>query len=118
MSIEEFILRIHACKGIGRAVAFKIYQFILRTKCIPKFEDLVQLLDRKVAIANDIQIKLSSKETTKRLQETLAFSNYITIFDKAYPQKLREIYQAPLVLFYRGNLELLRFPSLAVVGAR
>lgn len=118
MSIEEFILRIQACQGIGRAVASKIYQFILQTKCIPQFEDLVQLVDGKIAIASDIQVKLTSKETTQRLQRTLAFSKYITIFDKAYPQKLRETYQAPLVLFYRGNLELLKFPSLAIVGAR
>lgn len=43
---------------------------------------------------------------------------FITINDKAYPQQLREIKSAPFVLFYLGNLELLKQKQLAVVGTR
>lgn len=42
----------------------------------------------------------------------------ITIFDKNYPDNLKEIYNPPAVLFYRGNLDCLRRDCLAVVGAR
>lgn len=42
----------------------------------------------------------------------LAFS------DPAYPALLREIADPPLVLYARGNLEILGRPSIAVVGAR
>lgn len=44
--------------------------------------------------------------------------NILLYNDEAYPQLLREIPDAPLMLFYRGDLSLLHNPSLAVVGAR
>jgi len=43
---------------------------------------------------------------------------YFTIYDKEYPQLLREIPDCPAILFIRGNIEVLRLPSLAVVGSR
>lgn len=41
-----------------------------------------------------------------------------SILDKIYPLVLKEIYNPPTLLFYQGNLELLKFPKLAVVGTR
>jgi DNA processing protein len=38
--------------------------------------------------------------------------------DPAYPPLLREIPDAPLLLYYKGNPELLRGPAVAVVGSR
>ena len=38
--------------------------------------------------------------------------------DPRYPQRLREIASSPPALFYRGDLELLGVPQLAVVGSR
>ncbi|MCI5775825.1 MAG: DNA-processing protein DprA [Aerococcus sp.] len=42
----------------------------------------------------------------------------ITILDINYPERLREIYQSPPVLFVQGNMQWLQSPSLAVVGCR
>lgn len=43
----------------------------------------------------------------------------LTILDEEYPQKLKDIYDPPFVLYYRGNKSLLsRKKSLAVVGTR
>lgn len=42
----------------------------------------------------------------------------VSIFDDIYPQKLREIYRPPLLLFCRGNLDLLNTKSVGIVGAR
>lgn len=44
--------------------------------------------------------------------------DFVTIIDDDYPDKLREIYDAPQVLFLKGNKELLRMDSIAVVGTR
>lgn len=44
--------------------------------------------------------------------------HYLTYFDAEYPELLREIYNPPLVLFYKGNLEILTKKALAIVGAR
>ena len=41
-----------------------------------------------------------------------------SILDDCYPWDLSEIYDAPALLFYKGNLDLLKFPKVAVVGSR
>src|ERR1700743_2714990 len=38
--------------------------------------------------------------------------------DAAWPQRLSEIYDPPLVLFVRGNVEALSHPGIAIVGTR
>ena len=41
-----------------------------------------------------------------------------SILDDVYPWDLCEIYDAPTLLFYQGNLNLLEMPKIAVVGSR
>lgn len=43
---------------------------------------------------------------------------YISYVDETYPPQLREIYDPPVVLFYRGSLPDLFCPLAAVVGTR
>ena len=45
-------------------------------------------------------------------------ASFLHIGDSAYPALLREIPDAPLVLYYRGNTALLQGPCIGVVGAR
>jgi len=45
-------------------------------------------------------------------------SALITFGDPEYPERLREIYDPPPVLWVRGAVELLARPSIAVVGTR
>lgn len=41
----------------------------------------------------------------------------VTVFDSNYPERLRQIYDPPVTLYYRGKFRLSEF-SIAVVGAR
>ena len=43
---------------------------------------------------------------------------YITIFDEDYPKSLRRLRFPPWVLYYRGDLSLLKYPSITIVGSR
>ena len=52
----------------------------------------------------------------KRLQEKRV--KVLTILDGGYPQRLKEIYLSPIVLFYRGNLSLINQRAVAIVGSR
>ena len=45
-------------------------------------------------------------------------ASFLHIGDSAYPALLREIPDAPLVLYYRGDISLLQGPCIGVVGAR
>lgn len=42
----------------------------------------------------------------------------ITIQDKCYPEKLRNIYDSPVVLFVKGNEKILNKKSIAIIGSR
>jgi DNA processing protein len=49
---------------------------------------------------------------------TAAGAVVISVDDPEYPARLREIYDPPVVLYVRGNAELLAQPGIAVVGTR
>ena len=42
----------------------------------------------------------------------------IHIYDKLYPEKLKDIYDKPIVLYVKGNKEILNEFSLAIIGCR
>ena len=42
----------------------------------------------------------------------------LTIYDKEYPKKLKEIYDPPVVLYVKGNKEILKEKAIAMVGCR
>ncbi len=52
------------------------------------------------------------KETEKK-QVQIFFST-----DKNYPSRLKSLYDAPAVLFYKGNADLNHFRSIGIVGTR
>lgn len=47
-----------------------------------------------------------------------AGAKYLTIFDGEYPEMLREINNAPAILFYKGELSALSKDNIAVIGSR
>src|SRR5690606_32003767 len=58
----------------------------------------------------------------QRLDDTLAWleqpgHHLLTLADPAYPQKLLDIHDPPLVLYVNGDASLLNAPSLAMVGS-
>jgi DNA processing protein len=60
--------------------------------------------------------RATAEDEMKRTLE--AGGSVLTPEDPAYPERLREIYDPPAVLWIRGNAELLARPGIAVVGTR
>lgn len=56
----------------------------------------------------------------ERVQEQLRVSAYGVLYeqDDAYPAQLRQIYDPPPMLFYRGDVSLLSKRQIAIVGSR
>ncbi|GBG97211.1 DNA-processing protein DprA [Lactococcus termiticola] len=54
------------------------------------------------------------KDLRKQFSRFPSFS----ILDEAYPERLRQIYDPPTLLFYLGNLKLLEQEKIAFVGSR
>lgn len=44
--------------------------------------------------------------------------NVLSIFDENYPQLLKEIYDPPILLYFRGDINVLKDQSIAIVGSR
>jgi DNA processing protein len=64
----------------------------------------------------DGKAKTVAQEEIERLSQ--AGGDFITHDDAAYPERLREIYDPPAVLWYRGDIRLLSHAGIAVVGTR
>jgi DNA processing protein len=62
------------------------------------------------------EAKKAADEELERVAATGA--TLVTYHDEAYPERLREIYDPPPLLWVRGDTALLARPALAVVGTR
>lgn len=75
--------------GIGLATADSIVQF-----------NRWDLVEKYVKKAEQLQVTV------------------ISLLDECYPKRLLQIYDAPLILWVKGSLEVLDSPGLAIVGTR
>lgn len=62
-----------------------------------------------------IQKAITAKEKVDR---NIELQKAITILDEEYPEELLELRYPPYVLFYEGNIELLKRRKCSVVGSR
>ena len=67
------------------------------------------------ALGTGRSIQLANEEIARA---TAADIGLVALDDPAYPPRLRQIYDPPLVLYVRGNADALSFPGVAVVGTR
>ncbi len=67
------------------------------------------------AIATGKSAELAREEIAKAAAEKITVAS---LEDPTYPPRLKEIYDPPLVLYVRGNAELLSQPGIAMVGTR
>ena len=86
-------------------------------------EDDDELALRDLAVVSECRNPALFMEKYNRLDDDILrkdFEKYpsFSILDDVYPWDLSEIYNAPALLFYQGNLKLLDLPKVAVVGSR
>ncbi|WP_024344083.1 DNA-processing protein DprA [Streptococcus equinus] len=78
---------------------------------------------RDMAVASKCKNPILFMEKYKSLDSKSlrkVFNQYpsISILDDEYPIELKNCYNPPVLLFYQGNVDLLKRPKMAVVGAR
>ncbi len=116
----QYLLALHSIDGLG-SVRLKA---ILDNFKDPKLgweangDEL-----RKIGIPrNTIEILIETRRNfnPEKYMEDIQKSGikWITIYDESYPKLLKEIYDPPVILYYRGNLDCLNKKCLAVVGTR
>lgn len=109
---NKFLLHLSLTKGLGAFGKQRLYQFAKRHQWW-QFDSLEVRLLAQTTKSNDW-----NEWTNDRLQEIESTHQYITIEDEDYPEVLRHVPTPPIVLFYKGNLQLLKREMLAIVGAR
>ena len=114
-------LKLLACEGIGVLNARKL---------IEHFGSVVAVFDENQSfdsLENPVlEKRLKSSIATlnqKLVEEELQFISdnklkVVGVLDENYPRLLKECPDAPIVLFYKGDLALLNRKSIAVVGTR
>lgn len=71
-------------------------------------EKIINILDKKYKIGLDAYIKYMRQNDI----------DIITVYDKEYPKKLKNIYDKPIVIYIKGNKEILNQKNIAIVGTR
>lgn len=70
-------------------------------------------------VADDLIAKKNKINPDTALEEMLKENvDAITINDARYPELLKEIYDPPAIIYYKGNIDILNTPSVGVVGSR
>lgn len=97
----------------------QFYELFMRLEEDMSLNESFVLGDLKYSLPEETNKWIESMDwdlEIKRLQEQKV--KVLTILDGAYPQRLKEIYLPPIVLFYRGNLSLVNQRAVAIVGSR
>lgn len=69
-------------------------------------------------IHNGEYVKILNAIKNNEEYKKLDIDNCITIYDELYPKELLDLKYPPLVLYYKGNLNLLKEEKIGVVGSR
>lgn len=113
------LLFLKQLKGIGNASINRKYAIPLEK--IESFEACVDMVRRIDAQIPESDIEKAIMQTEKKFDEIfndLSIS-VITIFDENYPTKFRDLKEKkPVILYVKGNAEILEKKNIAVVGTR
>ncbi|MDN6899766.1 DNA-processing protein DprA [Oenococcus sicerae] len=126
MKLRDYLLILHAVLSTAKQEHF-FYNYILNNQLseddLPlsqaDFTDLLVKYDN-YQFLNGSVIKAHADKVMNFIdhQEKYRKLKFLAICDTQYPKQLKEIYQAPIILFYEGDLAFLKSPMLTVVGTR
>ncbi|MCA9765572.1 MAG: DNA-processing protein DprA [Carnobacterium sp.] len=116
--IEQHIFHLAHCRGIGPISQVRMVAALVDDQTLTAY----QLAQSAHLSTKNKQAFLESyvRIEPERLKKKYAYQNihWITILDSHYPEYLKQIYNPPALLFYRGDIRLLKNDLLAIVGPR
>lgn len=111
-NFELFRLKNAGMTNLGVNKLLKFYQEHPEKLTLRQMAQIAQLKS-----VPDFIEKYKSQDASELRKNYRKFPSF-SILDNIYPERLREIYNPPVLLFYQGNLDLLKQPKLAFVGSR
>ena len=116
MNLKEFCLRLKLQQGLGITTIGKIAANFTAGEEVTV--DKIESLSLKSNIQNLVLAAMKNDKFNSWIERIELQCDVITIFDTIYPNALREMYNAPTLLFTRGDLSLLKKEITVIVGAR
>lgn len=122
MDKKDIYLCIESIKGISNVTLGKIIDEVGNVEEIMNLskKDIYNLKNISLNIKENL-VKYISRFNLHEIKEKLYKNSiqYICIEDKEYPEKLKNIYSPPLLLFYKGDLSVINNNlNIAMVGSR
>jgi len=124
MEERQLLIYLHSLNGIGWKTISRLHSYL---DSIKELNDLQPL---ELSMATGIELSQAEKiRGALQPDKLIAFNllldkwkekgiNIITYYDPDYPLHLKEIAQAPWVIYTIGDTDLLEQPALAIVGTR
>lgn len=116
MKKTEFLLKLKLQKGIGYVKLLTIANQLTDETEI-EFEELEQI-ELTEELMDACYRAFQDDQLDQMVQQIEQQCDVISFFDEAYPEKLRQIYRPPMVLFTRGDISLLQKEIITIVGSR
>ncbi|MBE9387967.1 DNA-processing protein DprA [Vagococcus salmoninarum] len=117
MNLKTFIYHLKHTQGISNLSLLKIIEHCLTTAQTElTFAELAALV--KIPQEKRQLVEASLYDSQANGVELSSDCGMVTIIDQDYPEPLKEVYNPPAALFYQGNIQLLKEPSIAIVGSR
>lgn len=121
MDNRDVLIWLNSISGVGSITIDKLEQYF------GELSYLWEVSSKELSKINGLNKKtitnMINNRNSEYYNEILQLANnkgvnIITIYDNEYPNKLKNIYNEPKVLYVKGSLSLLDKPSLAIVGSR
>lgn len=116
---RKLLLKLHLCQGIGLVSTYRLLNWLLDHEHVQlNAQDIIEITHLPINNQQTFKDCFNSSALQKLVDDHLAQTQFITIIDCEYPQRLAEIYLPPIVLFYQGDLSCLNQATIGIVGAR
>lgn len=115
MKITNFLLRLKLQNGIGYVKMLQIASQLPTSEVNP---EIIKQMDLPSKLIKSALTAFYDQQAEAKITRIKKQCQIVSFFDQVYPQKLREIYRPPLILFAQGNLKLLQENVITIVGSR
>ncbi len=120
MNNTAYLLALHSIDGLGPIRLKAVLDYFKDPKLAweASREELLKIgiYQKTIDLLFDTRKKLDPQKYLEYIQSSGI--KWITVFDENYPKLLSQIYDPPIVLYYKGILNCLEKKCIAVVGTR
>lgn len=116
-----FTMALTQVKHVGPVLGKKLIEYCGSAEAV--FKEKKKNLLNIDGVGTHITTALESKDIFNRVDHELTFIEdkevgVLSYFDKAYPERLKHCFDAPLILFQQGQIDLQHARQISIVGTR